>query len=207
MGAWASTREYRQVQVEEGDVRAREQLHALARLAREPLRTLLNQLLSHSPQEACTLFGKRLSHLEHTLAQCKGTQKEMLVKLGFIKKRADAHMMDSGDQVRHLYQEVDEGGLAAGARFTLREAVRTAERQPGVGIFCCLCWSAGKFLDLYLAFRDHQAAEAQAEAAAAAAAPVQVQMGAGAVPQNLAEMAQMLGKFWEAIQGGHDHSD
>ena len=102
---------------------------------------------------------------------------------------------------------MEEGGLAAGARFTLREAVRTAERQPGVGIFCCPCWSAGKFLDLYLAFRDYQAAEAQAEAAAAAAAPVQVQMGAGAVPQNLAEMARMLGNIWETVQGGHDRRD
>ena len=150
---------------------------------------------------------ERLTHLEWTLAQTKGVQKYMLNKLHFIEKRADAMQGNSTDQVRHLYQEVEEGGLPAGARFTLREAVRTAECQLGVGIFCCPCWSAGKFLDLDLAFRDHQAAEAQAEAAAAAAAPVQVQMGAGAVPQNLAEMAQMLGNIWEAVQRCHDHSD
>ena len=36
---------------------------------------------------------------------------------------------------------------------------------------------------------------------AAAAAPAgQVQMGAGAVPQNLAEMGQMLGNIWEVVR-------
>ena len=141
----------------------------------------------------------------------------MLVKLGFLEKRADAEMMDSGDQVRHVSQEWEEGGLPAVSRFTLREAVRTCERQPGVGIFCCLCWFAGKILDVFLAARDYQAAMAQAEAEEAAAAaaagqtpaapPVQVEMGAGAVPQTLAEMGQMLGRFWEVVQQRHLHRD
>ena len=137
----------------------------------------------------------------------------MLVKLGFREKRADAQMMDSGDQIRHGHQEYENGNLAGLSRFVLREGVRTAERQPGVGIFWCPCWLSGKILDVFLAARDYQAAMAQAEAeeaaaaaaagqtpaqvAAAAAPPVQVEMGAGAVPQNLAEICQMLGSIWD----------
>ena len=146
----------------------------------------------------------------------------MLGKLGFLEKRADAEMMDSGDQIRHGHQEYQNGKLAGLSRFVLREGVRTAERQPGVGIFCCPCWLAGKLLDLFLAARDYQAAleaaeaEAAAEAAAAlgtapahaaagvaaaaADAPGQEQMGAGAAPQTLAQIGQMLDNIWERVR-------
>ena len=187
-------------------------------------------MLTHSSKGACTLFVERLSHLERTLAQCKGTQKEMLVKLGFLEKRADAEMMDRGDQIRHGHQEWENGKLPGLSRFVLREGVRTAERQPGVGIFCCRCWLAGKTLDLFLAARDYQAAleaaeaEAAAEAAveagtapahaavgvaaAAADAPGQEQMGAGAAPQTLARIDRMPDNIWEVVrQPRHSHWD
>ena len=182
-------------------------------------------MITHASQAAISLLTERLSHVEHTIAQTKGILKEILGKAGFIEKRADAEMMDSGDQIRHGHQESHDGRLAGLSRFVLREGVRTAERQPGVGIFCCPCWLAGKLLDPFLAARDYQAAMAEAEAAEAAAAaalgqtpaqvaaavaaapPVQVEMGAGAVPQNLAEVGQMLGNIWEVVQPRHLHSD
>lgn len=181
-------------------------------------------MLTHSSQAALTLFTENLSHIEHTHAQCKGIQKEILVKTGFAEGRLGAAMQDSGDQVRHGHQEWENGGLTGVSRFVLREAVRTAERQPGVGIFCCLCWLPGKLLDLFLAARDYQAAveAAQAEAAdilgttpahvaaaaAAADAPGQEQTGAGAVPQTLAKIGQMLDNIWEVVrQPRRPHSD
>ena len=72
----------------------------------------------------------------------------MLGKLTFIEKRLDSMMGDSGDQIRHLMQSVDEGGVSEGARYTLRESVRLGERQAGLGLFCLLCWLGGKGLHL-----------------------------------------------------------
>ncbi len=51
-------------------------------------------------------------------------------------------------------------------------------------------------------------AHVAAGGAAAAAPPGQVQMGAGADPQTLAEMGQMLGNIWEvARQPRHLHNE
>jgi len=47
-----------------------------------------------------------------------------------------------------------------------------------------------------------------AHVAAAAAPPSQVQMGAGAVPQTLAEIGQMLGNIWAVVrQPRHLHNE
>ena len=59
---------------------------------------------------------ERLTHLEWTLAQTKGVQTEVLNKLHFIEKRADAMQGNSTDQVRHLYQEVEQALASLSAR-------------------------------------------------------------------------------------------
>ena len=89
---------------------------------------------TYSPQEACVLY-ERLAHLEWTLAQCKGVQKDIYGKLNFAEKRLDAMLGDSGDQVPHLMQ----WGISGGARYTLQESVCLGERQAGLGILCCPC--------------------------------------------------------------------
>ena len=126
---------------------------------------------------------------------------------------------DSTDQVRHLFQSYDEAGPREAARHILRECVRTGERQAGVGIWCCLCWSAAKTLDIYLAVKDQlwmRAEAARREAEEAAAAPAQNQMAAPAAPAAApdqtpaevipAEFAHMLGNIWEAVRPGHAHA-
>ena len=126
----------------------------------------------------------------------------MLTKVSFTEQRADAEMQDSGDQIPHGHQELENGQLPGLARSVLREGVQTAEPQPGVGICCCPCWLAGELLDLFLAERDYQAACAKADAEAAEAAedsPGQQQMGAGALPQTLAQMLQTRDAIREAV--------
>ena len=102
-------------------MRAREQLRALARPARERLRTLINCLNIHSSQAALTLLIERLSHNDHTAAQVKGILQDIICKAGFIEQRADAEMQDSGDQIRHGHHELENGKLPGLARFYLRE--------------------------------------------------------------------------------------
>ena len=174
----------------------------------------------------------RFSHIEWTTAQCKGVVKDIYNKLHFPEKRADAMQGDSTDQVRHLFQAWEEGEFAEAARHILRECVRTGERQAGVGIWCCPCWSAAKTLDLYLAVKDQlwmraEAARREAEEAAgeAAAAPAQEQMSApassssapaapaaatdqtqaAAPDQTQAEILQMLARIFQAVRPGHAH--
>ena len=142
-------------------------------------------------------------------------QKERLVKLGFAEKRLDAMMGDSGDQVHHLMQSLDEGGISEAPRYILRDSVRLGERQAGLGIFCCPCWAAAKALDLWLVVKDYawqrqQQTEAEAAAAAAANPPAQNQMAAPAAAaappaQNQAEVIQMFARIWEAVRPGHAH--
>ena len=101
----------------------------------------------------------------------------------FLEQRADAMQAASIDQVRHAFQAWEEGEFAEAARHILRECVRTGERQAGVGICCCLCWSGAKTLDICLAVRDQiwmRAEAARREAEEAAAAPAQEQMSAPA---------------------------
>ena len=161
----------------------------------------------------------------------KGVLKYIFTKLSFIEQRAAAVQASSIDQVRHGFQAWDEGGLSELTRHTVRELVRTGERQSGVGLCCCPCWSALKGVDLTIAVKDQlwmrrearrreregaQAAPGQeqmappapARAPAAAAAPAAEPSAPAAAPElTLAKILNMLNVISEAIKPGHPHAE
>ena len=135
---------------------------------------------------------------------------------------------ESNDQVRHAFQAWEDEGFAELARHIFRELVMTGERQAGVGICCCPCWSGAEIVDLSLAARGQiwmraEAGRREAEEAAAAAAPAQQQMSApassssapaatdqtqaAAPDQTQAEILQLLARLFQLVSPGHAHNE